>query len=129
MSGLEKIMPGRRGQQREPIPAVVTNQPEPTIVQENKGDDTSTSGKAGGRHQPNGGVLEDNQGASFDGNNPQYKHWNIFFKDIYRVSIDIVDRETNSIISQQDLERLLHNNAAIQSDRQLKIFFVLKIYY
>lgn len=35
----------------------------------------------------------------------QYKHWNIFFKDIYRVSIDIVDRETNKVISKQDIER------------------------
>lgn len=29
----------------------------------------------------------------------QYKHWNIFFKDIFRVSIEIVDRETNKVIS------------------------------
>ena len=30
----------------------------------------------------------------------------MFFKDIYRVSIDIVDRDTNKVISQQDLERI-----------------------
>ena len=45
-------------------------------------------------------------GASTDQNKAQYKHWNVFFKDIYRVSIDIVDRDTNKVISQQDLERI-----------------------
>ena len=86
----------------------------------------------------------------------QFKHWNIFFKDIFRVSIDIVDRETNKVITQQDLEKLLagggggeqaaggsrnaavppgtHNNvqggaAQESSDRNLKIYFVLKIHY
>ena len=38
--------------------------------------------------------------------NAQYKHWNVFFKDIFRVSIDIIDRDTNKVISQQDLERM-----------------------
>ena len=31
----------------------------------------------------------------------QYKHWNIFWKDIFKVSIDIVDRETNKVINWQ----------------------------
>ena len=41
-----------------------------------------------------------------------YKHWNIFFKDIYRVSLDIVDRETGKVISKAELERALieHNH-------------------
>ena len=43
--------------------------------------------------------------------NVNYRHWNIFFKDIYRVSIDIVDRETGKIISHRDLERALSGEA------------------
>ena len=82
-------------------------------------------------------MIEENQGASFDGDNQQYKHWNIFFKDIYRVNIDIVDRDTNVVISHQDLEHLLHGAGGAGQLRvsndilngQLKIYFVLKIYY
>lgn len=58
-------------------------------------------------------VAEENQGADLvnghgfaevgfgnsGDSNVQYKHWNVFFKDIFRVSIDIVDRETNKVIS------------------------------
>ena len=91
-------------------------------------------------------MVEKPDGASLT-NSIDYKHWNIFFKDIYRVSIDIVDRETNKIISQSDLERLLHGggeaaqgsrNAANGArggssvegqDRQIKIYFILKIFY
>ena len=40
-----------------------------------------------------------------------YRNWNIFFKDIYRVSIDVVDRETGKIISHKDLERALAGDA------------------
>jgi len=78
-----------------------------------------------------------------------FKHWNIFFKDIYRVSIDIVDRDTHKLITQHDLEQLLgaeslgarHSQTvaanspdgmvggAETSERHLKIYFVLKIHY
>ena len=54
----------------------------------------------------------------------QFKHWNIFFKDIYRVSIDIVDKETGKVISHRDLEQALsgdaqqHQNGANNSGAQ-----------
>ena len=41
----------------------------------------------------------------------QFKHWNIFFKDIYRVSIDVVDKETGKVISHRELEQALSGEA------------------
>lgn len=35
--------------------------------------------------------------SSFSSNGVVYNHWNIFFKDIFRVSIDIIDREARVI--------------------------------
>lgn len=77
--------------------------------------------------------------------NSVYKHWNVFFKDIYRVSFEIVDRETNKVISYHDLEQRVDqsnnrdgaraaggnfgNEGQQAADCQLKVYFVLKIYY
>ena len=44
------------------------------------------------------------------GSSLSYKHWNIFFKDIYKVTIDIFDRETNQKIDLKDLEQLQGNS-------------------
>ena len=52
-------------------------------------------------------LSEDASGTTTNGFNmnvdslSQYKHWNIFWKDIFKVSIDIVDRETNKVINWQ----------------------------
>lgn len=40
----------------------------------------------------------------YDGN-IVYRHWNIMFKDIYRVSLDMVNRETGKILTRLELER------------------------
>lgn len=34
---------------------------------------------------------------NLNGNGFVYKHWNVFFRDIFRVSIDIIDREARVI--------------------------------
>jgi hypothetical protein len=96
----------------------------------------------------NEGELILNQGSSLS-----YKHWNIFFKDIYKVTIDIFDRETNQKIDLKDLEQLQGNSQIINNgqplnrrnstntveqqnqalsdlhERYTKLYFVLKIYY
>ena len=44
-----------------------------------------------------------------------YNHWNIFFKDIYKVTIEIFDRETNKKISLKDLEQVFGGTARVQT--------------
>jgi hypothetical protein len=39
--------------------------------------------------------------------NVYFEHWNIFFRDIYQVSLEMVDIETGKTISHRDLERTL----------------------
>lgn len=45
-----------------------------------------------------------------------YKHWNVFFKDIFRVSVEIIDRESQ-VIPKEDLERILLNG----NEQEMKI--------
>ena len=53
-----------------------------------------------------------------------YKHWNVFFKDIFRVSIDIIDRDNR--VSTKDFERTL-----LQEEAPIKnlVYFVLKVHF
>ena len=72
----------------------------------------------------------------------QFKHWNIFFKDIYRVSLEIVDKETGKVIKHRDLEQAIGGDTQNQNGGQgsgsqhqrivgasLNINFRLKIHY
>jgi hypothetical protein len=63
------------------------------------------------------------QQSEFHSNGGQvYKHWNVFFKDIVRVSIDIVDKENR--ITNKDFERALGQETDIKT-----LIFVLKVHY
>lgn len=54
-----------------------------------------------------------------------YKHWNVFFKDIFRVSIDIIDRDNR--ISTKDFERVLIQEG--ESPIKNPVYFVLKVHF
>ena len=77
-----------------------------------------------------------------------YTHWNVFFKDIYKVVIEVYARDTNKKISQKDLQDMTQPQRATrggssaaadgnqqtpaQSDQQAKyskLYFVLRLYY
>lgn len=51
-----------------------------------------------------------------------YKHWNVFFKDIVRVSIDIIDRENQTL--GKELERFIGQDNDIKT-----LLFMLKVHY
>jgi hypothetical protein len=65
----------------------------------------------------------------FSNNGTIYKHWNVFFKDIFRVGIVIIDRE-NRVITKEDLEKMFSGGENQQfAPPDLKISFVLKLHY
>jgi len=41
-----------------------------------------------------------------DTTSASYKHWNVFFKDIYKVVIDIVDKRTDHILSKSEMDEV-----------------------
>lgn len=55
-------------------------------------------GNSAANMQHDGGLI------LHSGSSVSYKHWNIFFKDIYKVLVEIFDRETNQKIDLKDLE-------------------------
>lgn len=65
------------------------------------------------------------------GSSIYYRHWNVFFKDIYRVSVDFVSKETGKVIQPSEiLEHLTAENLSNLDelpDKQEKL--VLKIHY
>merc|ERR1712060_196145 len=107
MSGLDKFIPGRRAS------GIVRE--EGRADDEDKADEedipaSSESSRAGGNEkQTNLRPQLINQDLSTTSRTPEnatsasnihYKHWNVFFKDVFSVSLEIVDRETNRVISQ-----------------------------
>lgn len=42
-------------------------------------------------------------------NTTEYKHWNVFFKDIYRVTCDFVDVRTKKVIKEGQIKQMLQN--------------------
>lgn len=47
-----------------------------------------------------------------DSTSASYKHWNVFFKDIYKVVIDIVDQRTEHILSKKEIDQVLNKYKA-----------------
>jgi hypothetical protein len=60
-----------------------------------------------------------------------YRHWNILFKDIYRVSLDMVNRETGKILSKAELEHVFteQSNSSPGALSESRLMFVLRIHY
>ena len=60
-------------------------------------------------------------------NGSVYKHWNVFFKDIFRVSIDVLDRDNR--ISSKEFERALEDEGGAGNTIKNLLYFVLKIHF
>ena len=56
-----------------------------------------------------------------------YKHWNVFFKDIFRVSIDILDKDNR--ISPQDYVRVLFAADGTEPPYKNMLQIILKLHY
>ena len=57
----------------------------------------------GGLDKPETKFVDEEAMVKNMGSGVSYKHWNVFFKDIYKVTIDVFDRETDKKISLNDL--------------------------
>lgn len=72
-------------------------------------------------------------------NSIAYRHWNILFKDIYRVSLDMLNRETGKFLQKAELERVFMESQSLDDDSQSQdrrnlllernLMFVLRIHY
>ena len=59
-------------------------------------------------------------------NGSVYKHWNVFFKDIFRVGIDVLNKD--NLISSKEFQRAFDDEGGGNPIKNM-VYFVLKIHF
>lgn len=55
-----------------------------------------------------------------------YKHWNIFFKDIFRASIEVFDQDNKKTITKEEFSKIIDED---DSNKLKRIVLIMRVLY